>query len=139
MGQGPSISLHGILQMSDIAQDLMRKEYMGEITIPIVDWFHGEDVKLWDDQLPVSFAIFARRGEAELAIAPHPPPLIDSTAAQCLRYCLLTDWIPRTQECQKQRGCAEKRSKRVYRSGRAQRFGKEHCRCARGSSGTLAS
>ena len=34
----------------------MRKEYMGEAAIPLSDWFEGGDVKLWDDNLPVSFA-----------------------------------------------------------------------------------
>jgi len=35
-------------------QDLMRKEYMGEIAIPCIDWFNGGDVKLWDENLAVS-------------------------------------------------------------------------------------
>ena len=32
----------------------MRKEYMGEIAVPLLDWFEGGDVKLWDEALPVS-------------------------------------------------------------------------------------
>ena len=35
-------------------QDLMRKEYMGEVAIPSLDWFNGADVKLWSEDLPVS-------------------------------------------------------------------------------------
>lgn len=38
----------------------MRKEYMGEIAVPIFDWFDGGDVKLWDDNLPVSQLIPAK-------------------------------------------------------------------------------
>ena len=45
---------------ADIYQDLMRKEYMGEITIQLLDWFDGGDVKLWDDHLPAS-PFFAKK------------------------------------------------------------------------------
>ncbi|WWD21646.1 phosphatidylserine decarboxylase [Kwoniella shandongensis] len=34
-------------------KDLMRKEYMGELAIPIEDWFPGGDVKLWSEDLPI--------------------------------------------------------------------------------------
>jgi len=36
------------------SQDLMRKEYMGEVAIPSLDWFNGADVKLWSEDLPAS-------------------------------------------------------------------------------------
>jgi hypothetical protein len=32
----------------------MRKEYMGEMTVPFLEWFEGGDIKLWSDNLPVS-------------------------------------------------------------------------------------
>jgi phosphatidylserine decarboxylase len=32
----------------------MRKEYMGEVAIPSLDWFNGADIKLWSEDLPVS-------------------------------------------------------------------------------------
>jgi hypothetical protein len=31
----------------------MRKEYMGEMTVPLLDWFEGGDVKLWNEDLTV--------------------------------------------------------------------------------------
>lgn len=62
MGQGMSDELVRsnligpflLKRSADLSQDLMRKEYMGEVTIPLVDWFEGEDVKLWHEDLPVS-------------------------------------------------------------------------------------
>lgn len=32
----------------------MRKEYMGEVAIPCLDWFNDGDIKLWNENLPVS-------------------------------------------------------------------------------------
>ena len=32
----------------------MRKEYMGEVNIPLSEWFDEGEVKLWHDELPVS-------------------------------------------------------------------------------------
>jgi hypothetical protein len=32
----------------------MRKEYMGEVAIPLLEWFDGGNVALWSDNLPVS-------------------------------------------------------------------------------------
>ncbi|KAK8847556.1 phosphatidylserine decarboxylase [Kwoniella newhampshirensis] len=34
-------------------KDLMRKEYMGELAIPIEDWFPGGEVLLWSENLPI--------------------------------------------------------------------------------------
>ena len=42
-------------------QDLMRKEYMGEVMIPLLDWFEGGNVKLWHDNLPVSSILYILR------------------------------------------------------------------------------
>ena len=40
----------------------MRKEYMGEVTIPLSQWFPSGEVQLWSDNLPVSrnFSAFRR-------------------------------------------------------------------------------
>lgn len=32
----------------------MRKEYMGEVTIPLSDWFPKGEVAMWSNDLPVS-------------------------------------------------------------------------------------
>lgn len=40
--------------ISSHSQDLMRKEYMGEVTIPLSEWFPSGQVSLWAESLTVS-------------------------------------------------------------------------------------
>ncbi|WWC59635.1 phosphatidylserine decarboxylase [Kwoniella dejecticola CBS 10117] len=35
-------------------KDLMRKEYMGELTIPVEKWFNEGDIHLWHENIPLS-------------------------------------------------------------------------------------
>jgi len=39
-------------------QDLLRKEYMGETTIPFTNWFPSGEAQLWTDNLPVRFILY---------------------------------------------------------------------------------
>ena len=48
----------------------MRKEYMGEIAIPCIDWFNGGDVKLWSDDLPVSLVSHSPTAKLILSLSP---------------------------------------------------------------------
>jgi hypothetical protein len=61
MGQGTILA---ILQGSADVQDLMRKEYMGEVTIPLSQWFPTGEVQLWSDNLPVYLLPF-EQGRAD--------------------------------------------------------------------------
>jgi phosphatidylserine decarboxylase len=45
--------LHVSMGQAD-GQDLLRKEYMGETTIPFTSWFPSGEAQLWTDNLPVS-------------------------------------------------------------------------------------
>jgi phosphatidylserine decarboxylase len=48
-----SRQLHISMGQAD-EQDLLRKEYMGETTIPFTSWFPSGEAQLWTDNLPVS-------------------------------------------------------------------------------------
>jgi len=56
MGQSELPSLALLRIQADI-QDLMRKEYMGEVNIPFSQWFPSGDAQLWTDNLPVCLTI----------------------------------------------------------------------------------
>lgn len=75
MGQGTILA---ILQGSADDQDLMRKEYMGEVTIPLSQWFPTGEVQLWSDNLPVRLQLFDNEDE-ELMIASHTKPALYTT------------------------------------------------------------
>ncbi|ORX34011.1 phosphatidylserine decarboxylase [Kockovaella imperatae] len=52
-------------------KDLMRKEYMGEFALPVIDWFDDGDIRLWDEGLPLirrRLASTRRRQKASGAI-----------------------------------------------------------------------
>jgi hypothetical protein len=36
----------------------MRKEYMGEVTIPFSQWFPSGEAQLWTDNLPVCHILY---------------------------------------------------------------------------------
>ena len=83
----------------------MRKEYMGEFALPVIDWFEGGDVKLWSDSNPVShqdileFLQLTESRQFEADCDPHaegiaPPAPFTSRLASSLRKALSITKMP---------------------------------------------
>lgn len=66
---------------------------MGELAVPLVDWFDGGDVKLWNENLPVSQPVCALRDLVNILLARHPPSYIDPTTPSSIRNDLIPDWF----------------------------------------------
>ena len=74
----------------------MRKEYMGETSVPLDEWFEHGEAKLWHENLPVRLCCC--EVPSDLAVD-HSTSALYPKKAACVRLCFVADRVSACRWC----------------------------------------